>query len=55
MTHEMLIRHYMKCTKKTKSYINKHLLPHQDVWMTAVEALEHGIVDEVKNTLILWN
>tara|TARA_B110000211_G_C14034719_1_gene533917 strand:- start:783 stop:1328 length:546 start_codon:yes stop_codon:yes gene_type:complete len=48
MTHEMLIRHYMKCTKKSRAYIIKHLLPHEDVWMSAYEAVEHGIVDEVR-------
>lgn len=48
MTHELLIKHYMKCTKKSRSYIEKHLLPHHDVWMTAQEAVDHGIVDEVR-------
>lgn len=48
MTHNMLVRHYKKCTKKSKKYINKNLLPHQDVWMTAKEAVKHGIVDEIQ-------
>lgn len=48
MTHEMLVKHYMKCTKKTRKYIEKNLLPHIDVWLTAEEAVEHGIVDEVQ-------
>jgi len=50
MTHNMLVRHYMKCTKKTRAYIEKHLLPHNDVWMSAQEAVGHGIVDEVQAT-----
>ena len=48
MTHELLIKHYMKCTKKSRSYILKNLMPHEDVWMDAEEAVKHGIVDVVK-------
>jgi len=49
MTQEMLVKHYMKCTKKTRNYIEKNLLPHNDVWLTAQEAKEAGIVDEVQS------
>jgi len=48
MTHEMLVKHYMKCTKKSRKYVEKHLLPHEDVWMDAEEAIKHGIVDELQ-------
>ena len=48
MMHEVLIKHYMKCTKKSRTYILKNLLPHEDVWMSAEEAVKHGIVDEVR-------
>lgn len=48
MTDEMLLKHYMKCTGKSRSFIKKNLLPHEDVWMTADEAVEMGIVDQVQ-------
>lgn len=48
MTNEMLMKHYMKCTKKSRSFISKNLMPHHDVWLTAEEAVEMGIVDEVR-------
>ena len=50
MTHNMLVKHYMKCTKKPRKYVEKYLLPHEDVWMDAHEAVKHGIVDEVQTT-----
>ena len=48
MMHETLVNHYIKCTKKSRKYILKHLLPHEDVWMSASEAVKHGIVDTVQ-------
>lgn len=48
MMHELLIKHYVHCTKKTRKFVEKNLLPHHDVWMTAYEAVEMGIVDEVR-------
>ena len=49
MAQDMIMNHYRKCTKKTQKYIEKHLLPHEDVWMTPEEAVTHGIADEVKD------
>ena len=48
MTDALILNHYMKCTKKSKSFIKKNLLPHQDVWLTPDEAVKMGIVDEVQ-------
>ena len=45
MMHESLIKHYIKCTKKSRAYILKNLMPHEDVWMSPDECVKHGIVD----------
>ena len=47
MSHELLLNHYHKCTKKSRKFIEKNLMPHHDVWLTAEEAKKMGIVDEV--------
>lgn len=43
-----MVDHYKKCTKKSEKYIRKHLLGPSDVWMSAEEAMAHGIIDGVK-------
>ena len=48
MTHELLIKHYQKCTKKSRKFILKNLMPHNDVWLSAEECVKMGIVDEVR-------
>ena len=48
MMHEALIKHYIKCTKKSRAYILKYLMPHEDVWMSPEECVTHGIVDKVR-------
>ena len=47
MAHELLLNHYHKMTKKSRKFIEKNLMPHHDVWLTAEEAKKMGIVDEV--------
>lgn len=46
---KIIMDHYRKCTnfKKDKE-IREKLLPASDVWLTANEALQYGICDEVK-------
>jgi ATP-dependent protease ClpP protease subunit len=44
---DTLLNHYKKCCGKSASYINKHLLGPSDVWMTAEEAIKHGIIDSI--------
>jgi len=44
---DTLLNHYKKCTGKSAAYINKHLLGPSDEWMTASEAVGHGIVDKI--------
>ena len=47
MSHELLLNHYHKMTKKSRKFIEKNLMPHHDVWLTAEETKKMGIVDEV--------
>ena len=47
---KQLLRHYKKCTGKTEKYIRTHLLPKSDVWLTAADCVEHGVIDEVLTT-----
>lgn len=50
MATDQMLTHYKKCTKKSEKYIRKHLLPASDVFMTAEEAVTHGVIDEVIQT-----
>jgi ATP-dependent Clp protease, protease subunit len=45
--NENIMKHYMKHTKKSRKYIEKHLLKPNNVWLTAEEAVKHGLFDEV--------
>ena len=42
-----MIEHYKKCTGLTEKKIREILLPAQDVWLTAEEAVKHGIADKI--------
>lgn len=46
-THHRIVEHYKRCTGLTESQIKKYLLPPQDVWLTAAEAVKYGIADEI--------
>ena len=43
-----MINHYKKCTGLTEEEIREHLLPPQDVWLSAKEARKLGLCDEIK-------
>lgn len=45
--NEIVMKHYMKHTKKNRKYVQKHLLRTTNVWLTAEEAVSHGLFDEV--------
>ena len=49
LTSERMIDHYKKCTGLNEKAIRKYLLPPEDVWLSAKEAKNYGICDEVKN------
>lgn len=49
LTQDRLIRHFKKVTGLNESEINEKLMPAHDVYMSAEEAKELGICDEVKS------
>ena len=46
-TQERILEHYKRCTGLTEKQIKTYLLPPEDVWLTAKEAVKYGIADEV--------
>jgi len=47
LTEQRMIQHYQKSTGLDDDTIRKVLLPPQDVYLSAEEALQYGICDEV--------
>ena len=47
LTEQRMIQHYQKSTGLADDVIRRVLLPPQDVYLSAAEALEYGICDEV--------
>ncbi len=48
LTTQRMLKHYKKCTGLTEKKIRQHLLPPQDVWLSATEAKKLGICDSIK-------
>ena len=48
LSTERMIAHYRKCTGMTEKKIRDILLPPEDVWLSATEAVQYGIADEIK-------
>jgi ATP-dependent Clp protease protease subunit len=46
-THARILEHYKKCTGLSEKDVKKYLLPAEDVWLTAKEAVKYGIADEI--------
>lgn len=44
---QRILEHYRKCTGLSDKDIKKYLLPPEDVWLTAKEAVKYGIADEI--------
>lgn len=49
LTQRRMIDHYRKCTSLDDETIRKILLPPQDVYLSAEEALEYHICDHIAN------
>ena len=49
MTDERMIALYKNCTGLSEKKIREFLLPAQDVWLSAEEAVTYGIADDIKN------
>ena len=50
LTSERMLNHYKKCTGLSEKVIKEILMPPQDVWLSAKEAVKYGIADQVKLT-----
>lgn len=46
-THARIVEHYKRCTGLDERTIKKYLLPAEDVWLTAKEAVKYGIADAI--------
>ena len=49
LTSDRLLNHYRKCTGMSDANIRKYLLPAEDVWLSASEAVKYGIADKIKD------
>jgi len=50
LSSERMMEHYKKCTGMTEKKIREVLLPAEDVWLSAEEAVKHGIADKIVET-----
>jgi ATP-dependent Clp protease protease subunit len=50
LSTERMIEHYKRCTGMTEKKIREFLLPAEDVWLSAEEAVKHGIADKIQDT-----
>ena len=49
LSTKRMLDHYKKCTGLNEEQIREHLLPPEDVWLSAKEAKKLGICDQVKS------
>lgn len=49
LTTERMLEHYKKCTGLDEKKIRKYLLPAEDVWLSADQAVDFGIADEIRD------
>lgn len=42
-----MLDHYIKCTGLSEKDVKKYLLPSEDVWLTAKEAVKYGLADDI--------
>jgi ATP-dependent Clp protease protease subunit len=47
LTQNRMVAHYQACTGLTEAKIRQHLLPPQDVWLSAQDALKLKVCDHV--------
>lgn len=46
-TQDRILDHYKRCTGLSEKQIKTYLLPPEDVWLSAKEAVKYGIADEI--------
>jgi len=47
LTYDRMLNHYKKHTKLSLADIKKYLLPSEDVYLSAEEALKYKICDKI--------
>jgi ATP-dependent Clp protease protease subunit len=47
LTSQRMLKHYVECTGMKEKDVLKHLLPPEDVFLSAEEALKFGICDQI--------
>lgn len=52
LTAKRMLNHYMKCTGLRESKVKEVLMPPQDVYLDADEAVSYNIADKVVNTYL---
>ena len=50
LSTERMLEHYKKCTGLKEKVIREILLPPEDKWLSAKEAVKYGIADSIKST-----
>ena len=50
LSTERMLEHYKRCTGMTEKKIREFLLPAEDIWLSAEEAVKHGIADKIQDT-----
>ena len=50
LSTERMLDHYKKCTGLKEKVIREILLPPEDKWLSAKEAVKYGIADTIKST-----
>ena len=48
LSTERMLAHYKKCTGLSEKKIREILLPPEDKWLSAKEAVKYGIADQIK-------
>ena len=48
LSTKRMMYHYKKCTGLSEKKIREVLLPPEDIWLSAEEAIEYGIADKIK-------
>ena len=50
LSTERMINHYKKCTGLSEKKVRDILLPPEDRWLSAKEAVKYGIADKIVST-----
>jgi ATP-dependent Clp protease, protease subunit len=48
LSTERMLEHYKRCSGMSEKDIRKYLLPPEDVWLNAQEAVKYGLADNIK-------